>query len=462
MFRASRIEVYDLPEIEVNNLAELIRQARERFDREIRDQVDQLGRIEDVIRGLRDRHREIEAALGQQFRLLEQNLAAPSTTSPSTPSLEKVLIAVRNLITSTIPEQVLRVLTDEAAQMGVRAAVFDVRGKAAWGASAGGFGSDLSEAEFRKIVVPLNRESAFRQVYETGGHVDGSVDLLKKSRNVFDKLKPRPANTILLLPIRSAGSVSAIFYADNEGRAIPLPVDALKILAEFAGAQLDRLMALSGMMPQAAAEEELAVDEPPVAPTLSEIPQETDEYEPVDQQSNQAEAAEPPANLTVEGEENSTVGLETTAIIEEPATSTALETGATAEEETPVEPVPASEVASVEQLPVPNDVSTQAVEFDPSQLSEEEQRIHKDARRFARLLVSEIDLYNKAKVADGRRNKDLYARLKTDIERSRQTFEKRFGKTVVKQFDYFHDELVRTLACNDPSLLGSDYPGPSV
>jgi hypothetical protein len=51
--------------------------------------------------------------------------------------------------------------------------------------------------------------------------------------------------------------------------------------------------------------------------------------------------------------------------------------------------------------------------------------------------------------------------MKLDIDRSRRTFEQRFGKIVGKQFDYFH-ELVRTLTGNDPSLLGSGYPGPSV
>jgi hypothetical protein len=100
--------------------------------------------------------------------------------------------------------------------------------------------------------------------------------------------------------------------------------------------------------------------------------------------------------------------------------------------------------------------------FDLSQLNEVEQKIHKDARRLARLLVSEIELYNKAKVEEGRKNKDLYKRLKSDIDRSRLTFAERFSKSVGKQFDYFHDELVRSLAGNDPSLLGSDYPGPSV
>ena len=95
-------------------------------------------------------------------------------------------------------------------------------------------------------------------------------------------------------------------------------------------------------------------------------------------------------------------------------------------------------------------------------MSDEEQKAHKDAKRFAKLLVSEIELYNKTKVSDGRKNMDLYKRLKADIERSRQTYEKRFGKTVSKQYDYFHEELVRTLAANDASALGGGYPGPSV
>lgn len=94
--------------------------------------------------------------------------------------------------------------------------------------------------------------------------------------------------------------------------------------------------------------------------------------------------------------------------------------------------------------------------------SEEEQKVHHDARRFSKLLVSEIELYNKEKVAAGRQNKDLYERLKKNIDRSRQTYEMRFGGTVAKQLDYFHDELVRALAQNDPLRLGSDYPGPSV
>ena len=37
---------------------------------------------------------------------------------------------------------------------------------------------------------------------------------------------------------------------------------------------------------------------------------------------------------------------------------------------------------------------------------EEERRLHNDARRFARLLISEIKLYNEAAVRVGRENRD--------------------------------------------------------
>jgi hypothetical protein len=92
----------------------------------------------------------------------------------------------------------------------------------------------------------------------------------------------------------------------------------------------------------------------------------------------------------------------------------------------------------------------------------EEEKAHNDARRFARLLVSEIKLYNEQKVAEGRRNHDLYDRLKEDIDRSRQMYEKRVTSNVAAKFDYFYDELVNTLAEGDAARLGSDHPGPSV
>jgi len=76
--------------------------------------------------------------------------------------------------------------------------------------------------------------------------------------------------------------------------------------------------------------------------------------------------------------------------------------------------------------------------------------------------VSEIKLYNEKHVIEGRSNRDLYLRLKRDIDRSREMYEKRVSPIVSRKIDYFHDEIIRILGENDPSTLGSDYPGPRV
>lgn len=98
----------------------------------------------------------------------------------------------------------------------------------------------------------------------------------------------------------------------------------------------------------------------------------------------------------------------------------------------------------------------------PIEVGEEERRLHNDARRFARLLVSEIKLYNEQKVKEGRDSSDLYDRLKEAIDRSREMYDKRVQPPVAAKFDYFHYELVNTLAEGDEYKLGTDYPGAAV
>jgi hypothetical protein len=89
--------------------------------------------------------------------------------------------------------------------------------------------------------------------------------------------------------------------------------------------------------------------------------------------------------------------------------------------------------------------------------SPEDADTHRKAQRFARLLVDEIKLYNQVKVAEGRRNKDLYDRLKDDIDKSRSTYEKRYGATAAASGGYFQQELLRSLAEDDVSVMGGNF-----
>ncbi|HSK43717.1 MAG TPA: hypothetical protein VLA83_07510 [Candidatus Binatia bacterium] len=94
----------------------------------------------------------------------------------------------------------------------------------------------------------------------------------------------------------------------------------------------------------------------------------------------------------------------------------------------------------------------------PASSGSEEDELHKKARRFAKLLVEEIKLYNQPRVEEGRQNKDLYDRLKVDIEKSRSTYDKRYAESAVASANYFTQELIRILADNDASLMGASFP----
>jgi len=80
------------------------------------------------------------------------------------------------------------------------------------------------------------------------------------------------------------------------------------------------------------------------------------------------------------------------------------------------------------------------------------------ARRFAKLLVEEIKLYNQTKVSEGRVHGDLYTRLREDVEKSRAAYQKRYGERV-RDIDYFGQELIRILADGNPAAMGADFPG---
>ncbi|MGH9315664.1 MAG: hypothetical protein ACRD1P_00935 [Thermoanaerobaculia bacterium] len=77
-----------------------------------------------------------------------------------------------------------------------------------------------------------------------------------------------------------------------------------------------------------------------------------------------------------------------------------------------------------------------------------------EARRFAKLLVSEIKLYNERAVLEGREQSNIYERLKEDIDRSRQMYDERIPEDVRAGSNFFHEELVRILANGRAEALG--------
>jgi len=92
----------------------------------------------------------------------------------------------------------------------------------------------------------------------------------------------------------------------------------------------------------------------------------------------------------------------------------------------------------------------------------DDEKSHAEARRTARLLISEIKLYNEEGLKAGRETKDIYRRLQTEIEHGRHAYRERVPDKILGSRDYFHEELIRILGENDESRMGATYPGPNV
>jgi hypothetical protein len=120
------------------------------------------------------------------------------------------------------------------------------------------------------------------------------------------------------------------------------------------------------------------------------------------------------------------------------------------------EPSPPPPAAPGGQVAPPEDVEGPGWAFSATRgpVPKDTEAAHEEARRLARLLVSEIQLYNQEEVDAGRRNRDLYERLKDDIDRSRQLYDERVDAGVRERTDYFYQELVRQLGAGDAKALG--------
>jgi hypothetical protein len=79
------------------------------------------------------------------------------------------------------------------------------------------------------------------------------------------------------------------------------------------------------------------------------------------------------------------------------------------------------------------------------------------AQRFARLLISEIKLYNQEKIESAGRAGNIYQQLKPEIDRARKMYDERVALEGTYGRDYFYEELVRNLAGGDGTKLGRGY-----
>lgn len=116
--------------------------------------------------------------------------------------------------------------------------------------------------------------------------------------------------------------------------------------------------------------------------------------------------------------------------------------------ETPAEAVAVQETAS------------QAEAFDLASLPPEVQDLHRRANRVAKVAMQDIKLLRPKDVRLGCEHKDICHRLRTDLDKARKEYDRRFRAILEDPVDYFHHWMVQILADGEPAALG-EYPYPS-
>ena len=126
--------------------------------------------------------------------------------------------------------------------------------------------------------------------------------------------------------------------------------------------------------------------------------------------------------------------------------------------EGPVAQVPAATPVSADAA-APRSAATPAA-FDVTTLAADLQELHRRANRVAKVAMQDIKLLRPEDVQLGREHKDICHRLRSDLDKARKEYDRRFRAIQDHPVDYFHDWMVEILAEGNSEVLG-EYPYPS-
>jgi hypothetical protein len=88
------------------------------------------------------------------------------------------------------------------------------------------------------------------------------------------------------------------------------------------------------------------------------------------------------------------------------------------------------------------------------------QDLHRRANRVAKVAMQDIKLLRPKDVRLGRENRDICQRLRSELDKARKEYDRRFRAILDHPIDYFHHWMVEILAEGDGEALG-EYPYPS-
>jgi hypothetical protein len=332
--------------------------------------------------------------------------AAPSTEPKAVSGLGFGALnqALQQILQPTGQTDIMGATLRGALSLAGRCALFVRRGDSFSAWRAEGYAGQTAAA-LRSVTVSATQPGIFKDICDTQLPLCRQRSSGALPKELEQALGSAVGPNLCLLPVVVQGKVVAALYSDAGGRAGSEEMSGLEIVARVAGLSLETAASRATPAP---------------SPTR---------------------AADAPAAMDAPSESGP---LETPAAAAVSAMETPPSRGSFAD---------GFPVATESAPPIPPPP-------DADSLPEAERDSHRKAHRFARVAVQDLLSYHRDKIEQGRRSKNLFALLKEDIDKTRENYQKRFGETPARAFDYLHYEMVSKLAGNDPSVLGDQYPGP--
>jgi hypothetical protein len=408
-----------------------------------------------------------------------EEAAQSSARARATSDIALLKAAVDDIDNQRSQADILNTLVNRAAAFTPRLAFFVVKNERATGWRARGLEGTVGDDAVREISLPLTTDTLLSRAVGARSTWSGAPGTNADDDQLISKLGDEAPQRMVAIPLVARDKCVAVLYADSaalEPEAINL--EALETLVRVTSMSVE-LLALKRPaprpverthVPQSSSSAPVAQPatgahaDPPQPPAFAPAASREDASATPDLADTPAAApAEQAHEPALVAEPRAERGIEPS-FAAEASPSAAPETRA-GDASAPPAPVVEPPATSAPPTPAPLGGSSRRSSADaelPVEVSEDERRYHNDARRFARLLVSEIKLYNEQKVRQGREQSNLYELLREDIDRSRQMYDKRVVPQVTSRYDYFDHELVNTLAEGNRSKLGRDYPNASV
>jgi hypothetical protein len=390
-----------------------------------------------------------------------ETAAAESTRARMSSDIALIKAAVEEIEAQHTQADILNVLVNRSASFAPRVAFFVVKSDRATGWRARGLEGTVGDDTVRELSLAVSSDTLLGRVVRARTTWAGGPGAHAEDHTIYGRFGEEPPQRLVAVPLVARDKAVAVLYADSAGLdAEAVNLEALETLVRVAGMAVELLASRRGApVAHEAAPAPASHAEPRHAEATHAEPRQAETTPAPVEESRPSAAEEAPARVEFESAPPPSNDWGARAEVSEPAVSEPAPAPPAPQPEPATAFAPAAPQAEVSPLGASSRRYGAAdMEF-PVEVNEDEKRYHNEARRFARLLVSEIKLYNEPKVREGREAGDLYQRLRDDIDRSRQMYDKRVRPEVSGRYDYFHHELVTMLAEGDASRLGEGYPG---